>query len=98
MRIVPCVYLLSNSYRGLLYTGMTTYLSQRIWQHKERLQPGFSAQHGLNRLVWYETHETIETAARREKSIKRWHREWKIRLVEKKNPEWRDLSEELLDF
>jgi putative endonuclease len=66
----------------------------RLYQHREELTPGFASHYGVKRLVWFEVHETMESGIRREKSIKRWHREWKIALVEKENPTWRDLAED----
>jgi putative endonuclease len=91
----PCVYILSNHKHGTLYVGMTADLQRRIWQHKGKFVTGFSNVHNLDRLVWYEIHFTIESAALREKALKRWHRKWKIRLIEEKNPEWTDLYCEL---
>ena len=66
-----------------------------MWQHKEGVIPGFTSQYGVSRLVWFELHDTIENAATREKSMKRWRREWKVKLIEKENPEWEDLYEQL---
>jgi putative endonuclease len=91
----PCVYILTNHKHGTLYVGMTTDLQLRIWQHKGKFVPGFTAEHDLNLLVWYELHSTVEAAAHRERAIKRWHRRWKIRLIEEKNPNWKDFYSEL---
>ena len=78
-----------------MYVGVTSNLTQRIWQHKNDLLPGFTRQYGVHRLVWYESHETMETAITREKAIKEWKRAWKIELIEKSNSEWRDLYNDL---
>jgi len=91
---IPCVYLLASSFHSTLYTGVTSALLGRVWQHREEVTQGFTARHGVKRLVWFEVHETMESAIRREKQIKRWHRQWKIELIEKENPSWRDLAED----
>jgi putative endonuclease len=92
----PCVYLLASRRNGTLYVGVTSDLLQRIWQHKNDFVGGFTKRYGVHSLVWYETCGTMETAISREKAIKEWKRAWKIRLIEEKNPEWRDLYNELL--
>ena len=94
MERVPCVYLLASGFHGTLYTGVTSTLVGRIWQHREEVTGGFTKRYGVKRLVWFEVDETMESAIRREKSIKRWRRQWKIELVEKENPTWRDLAED----
>ena len=94
MERVPCVYLLASRFHGTLYTGVTSILLGRVWQHREEITKGFTARYGIKRLVWFEVHETMESAIRREKSIKRWRREWKLDLIEKENPTWRDLAED----
>ena len=91
-----CVYILTNQPRGTLYIGVTSNLPQRIAQHKEKLVEGFSARYGLDRLAWFEMHETAESAILREKQIKKWNRVWKLELVEQANPKWRDLYPEIL--
>ncbi len=90
-----CVYLLANQPRGTLYVGVTSNLPQRIAQHREKVVTGFSAKYGLRRLVWYELHENAESAIVREKQIKKWSRLWKMEMIEKTNPDWRDLYAEL---
>ena len=75
--------------------GVTSNLTQRVWQHKSDLVAGFTARYGVHTLVWYEAHGTMESAIGREKAIKNWKRAWKIALIEKSNPQWRDLYEEL---
>jgi len=89
------VYLLANQRNGILYTGVTSNLVQRSWQHRNKLQAGFTQKHDIHHLVWYETHTDIISAIAREKLIKRWHRKWKIRLIEVMNPYWRDLFEDI---
>ena len=90
----PCVYILANKPNGTLYIGVTSNLVQRVWQHKNDLVEGFSKRYGVHRLVWYEAHESMESAIMREKMLKRWKREWKIRLIQETNPKWSDLYDE----
>jgi putative endonuclease len=89
------VYLLSSKNNGTLYIGVTNDLVRRIYEHKNGLADGFTKKYGIKNLVWYEVHEDIEQAIIREKQIKKWNRAWKIELIQKENPEWRDLSNEL---
>lgn len=89
------VYILASRRNGTLYTGVTSDLVARIWQHREQVFPGFSRKYGCKSLVWFETHDEIDAAIRREKQIKRWRRPWKLRLIEKQNPDWHDLWEDL---
>ncbi|QQP97276.1 GIY-YIG nuclease family protein [Lysobacter enzymogenes] len=91
----PAVYLLASAKNGTLYLGVTSNLIQRIWQHREHLTEGFSDRYSVTRLVWYEQHETMESAILREKRLKKWQREWKIRLIEENNPDWRDLWQDI---
>lgn len=86
----PAVYLPASAKNGTLYIGVTSNLVQRIWQHREHIVEGFSDRYDVTRLVWYEQHETMESAIVREKRLKKWKREWKIELIEKTNPDWRD--------
>ena len=95
MERVPCVYLLASGFHGTIYTGVTSQLPGRIYQHREEITGGFTKRYGVKRLVWFEVHETMESAITREKAIKRWLRMWKIDLIEKDNPTWRDLAEDL---
>lgn len=90
MERTPCVYLLASGFHGTLYTGVSSDLLGRLWQHRE----GFTARYDVKRLVWFEGHERMETAIRREKTIKRWRRQWKIDLIERENSAWRDLAED----
>jgi putative endonuclease len=87
----PAVYILSSGYHGTLYIGVTSDLIKRVWQHKNDFVEGFTKRHGVHRLVWYEQHATMESAIGREKALKKWNRAWKIRLIEERNPQWRDL-------
>ena len=93
---LPCVYILTSRKRGTLYTGVTSDLIKRIWQHKNDLVEGFTNQYDVHSLVWFELHETMESAILREKAIKNWKRDWKIRLIEEENPQWIDLYPGLL--
>ena len=89
------VYLLASQPQGTLYAGMTDDLVRRVWEHKIKAVPGFTAKYGVDRLVWFEIHETLESALRREKQIKEWRRAWKIVLIEENNPHWGDLYQSL---
>ena len=90
------VYILASSRNGTLYIGVTSDLIRRIWEHKEKLAEGFTAQYGVDKLVYYEQFHDAEYAIRREKRLKKYNRKWKLDLIEKSNPEWKDLYEELL--
>ncbi|MFZ5491924.1 MAG: GIY-YIG nuclease family protein [Pseudomonadota bacterium] len=92
----PCVYLLASRRNGTLYVGVTSNLIKRVWEHKNHVVEGFTDKYGVDRLVWYEPHPTMESAIRREKAIKEWKRAWKLALIEKSNPGWDDLYEGLL--
>ena len=87
----PCVYILANKRNGTLYVGVTSDLMRRIWEHKNGLIEGFTRRYGVHILVYAERHETMLAAIQREKQLKRWRRAWKIELIERSNPEWRDL-------
>ncbi len=78
-----------------MYVGVTSNIVQRVWQHKNDLVQGFTKRYGVHTLVWYESHETMNSAITREKAIKEWQRAWKIALIEKDNPVWRDLYEDV---
>lgn len=92
----PCVYLLTSERNGTLYVGVTSDPVRRIWQHREHVMDGFSAKYETTMLVWFELHDTMELAIRREKRIKKWSREWKLRLVEASNRYWRDLWSDII--
>jgi putative endonuclease len=89
------VYILASKRNGTLYTGVTSDLIQRVWQHKNDLVAGFTKKYVVNNLVYYEVHENAEAAIAREKRIKKWCRAWKLRLIEEKNPQWEDLYEDI---
>jgi len=90
------VYLLASRREGTLYLGVTRDLVRRTYQHKEKLLPGFTSRYDVGRLVWFEVYDDPTTAIEREKQIKKWRRDWKIALIEKENPEWRDLYPEIV--
>jgi len=90
-----CVYIMASKKRGVLYIGVTSDLIKRNWQHREGTG-GFTKDYWVKRLVYYEMHETAESAITREKQLKKWNRDWKIRLIEEANPAWLDLSREIL--
>jgi putative endonuclease len=93
--INPFTYIVASQRNGTIYTGVTSDLERRIWQHREGILPGFTQRNGVKILVWFEQHGTIESAITREKQIKAWKRDWKLALFEESNPEWRDLAEDL---
>ena len=90
------VYILANRRNGTLYIGVSKNLERRMYEHQHGLLPGFTEKYGVTRLVYFEHTELVEAAIAREKQLKRWNRQWKIELIEKDNPEWRDLSEDWL--
>ncbi|MEN6433594.1 MAG: GIY-YIG nuclease family protein [Smithella sp.] len=90
------VYILASRKKGTLYIGVTSDLARRIYEHKYDLVEGFTKQYKVHSLVYFEITESIESAIDREKKLKKWNREWKIRLIEKSNPEWRDLYSEVI--
>ena len=85
------VYILASGLGGTLYVGMTNDLVRRVHEHKSKTVPGFTRRHHVDRLVWFERHETAEAAIRREKRLKKYNRAWKIQLIEDTNPDWHDL-------
>jgi putative endonuclease len=89
----PAVYILTSRKNGTLYVGVTSDLIKRIWEHKNNLADGFTKLYGIHQLVWYEMHETMESAITREKKLKNWKRAWKLELIEQSNPDWKDLYE-----
>jgi putative endonuclease len=90
------VYILASRRNGTLYIGMTDDIAKRVWQHREGIVPGFTKRYGVKTLVWVEEHESRESAFLRERQMKKWNRAWKIQFIEKDNPAWRDLWDELL--
>ena len=91
----PCVYILANKQNGTLYTGVTSHLQKRLQEHQSGIVPGFTNKYHIHRLVYYELYEDMYTALSREKQIKGGSRKKKLELIEKDNPLWRDLSNEL---
>lgn len=89
------VYMLASKKDGVLYTGVTSNLGKRTWEHKEGVADGFSKKYWVKKLVYFEVFDDIEQAILREKRIKKWNRAWKVELIEKMNPEWNDLFEEI---
>jgi putative endonuclease len=89
------VYVLASKPNGTLYIGMTDDLARRVWQHRTGAFAGFSQRYGVKTLVWFETHESRETAYLRERQLKKWNRQWKLALIERTNPKWRDLWDEI---
>ncbi len=87
---LPAVYILASKRNGTLYIGVTSDLVKRIWEHKNNLVKGFTARYNVHQLVWYEMHESMESAIQREKRLKGWKRDWKMELIEKTNPDWQD--------
>ncbi len=90
------VYIMASKRNGTLYTGVTSNLAQRVWQHKQKMVEGFTEKYGVTMLVYYEIFEDAESAIIREKRIKKWRRAWKLQLIEKKNPDWKDLYKEII--
>jgi putative endonuclease len=90
------VYILASKRNGTLYTGVTSDLIKRTWQHKAREIKGFTSKYGVDQLVYYEIHSDIMEAIKREKNIQAWKRNWKLRLIEEKNPNWDDLYSSIL--
>ena len=93
MERIPSVYLLASGFHGTLYAGVTSNLLGCVWQHREEVTGGFTKRYSVKRLVWFEVHDSMETAIWREKKVKRWRRDWKIKLIKAENPTWRDLAE-----
>jgi len=90
------VYILASKRNGTLYIGMTHNLIHRVYQHKGDLVEGFTKEYGVHMLVYYEQTDSVHSAIMREKQLKKWNRQWKIQLIEKQNPEWRDLYDDLV--
>lgn len=85
------VYILASKRNGTLYTGVTSNLVQRVWQHKQNIIKGFTKKYNVKKLVYFEVHTNAESAITGEKRIKKWRRTWKLELIEKNNPHWKDL-------
>jgi putative endonuclease len=89
------VYILASACYGNLYVGVTSDLVKRVWQHREGVVEGFTKKYAIRQLVWFEVHSSIVAAIAREKQIKKWHRDWKVNLIQSVNPGWRDLYEDI---
>jgi putative endonuclease len=89
------VYILASERNGTLYTGVTSDLAGRVYEHRNGLVEGFTKKYKIHRLVWYEAHESADSAIKREKQVKDWKREWKLQCIDKSNPFWDDLYETL---
>ena len=92
----PVVYILASKRNGTLYTGVTSNLAKRIWKHKNNQLEGFTKKYQIHMLVYYEVHEDMYEAITREKQIKKWNRKWKLDLIEKMNPQWKDLWSDIV--
>ena len=92
----PTVYILASERNGTLYTGVTSDLVKRVWEHRSNMVEGFTKRYGVHHLVWYEVHENMESAILREKRIKDWKRSWKLKLIEGMNPKWQDLYDSIV--
>ena len=88
----PCVYIMASGHCGTLYIGVTSSLVARIWQHRNNALPGFTSKHHVHTLVHFELFGDMQRAITREKQLKRWHRQWKINLINENNPPWADLA------
>lgn len=91
MEKLSYVYIMASDLYGTLYIGVTSDLIRRVWQHREGVAEGFTKEYSVKKLVWFEQHNDIYAAITREKQIKQWRRDWKVELIQKKNPLWRDL-------
>ena len=96
MERAPFVYILASGFRGTLYIGVTSDLMRRIWEHRSGVRSGFPGRYAVYRFVHCEAFGDMEAAISREKQLKRWHRQWKINLIERENPDWRDLALEFV--
>ncbi len=92
----PAVYIMASKRNGTLYTGVTSNLPARAWEHKNSATEGFTDKYSVHLLVYFEVHEDMNSAIEREKQIKQWKRQWKLELIEKDNPEWKDLYEDIV--
>ncbi|MFA6391329.1 MAG: GIY-YIG nuclease family protein [Patescibacteria group bacterium] len=90
------VYIMASKKNGTLYIGVTNNIIRRVYEHKNNEVEGFSKKYKVHRLVYYEQTENVESALNREKQLKKWNREWKINLIQKENPNWKDLYNELI--
>jgi len=91
----PAVYILASKRNGTLYIGVTSDLQKRSWEHKNDLLDGFTKKYGVHQLVYYELHDNVVSAITREKQLKKWNRAWKLELIERGNPDWNDIWQEI---
>jgi putative endonuclease len=91
----PCVYILASKRNGTLYVGVTSDIARRAWEHRSEIVEGFTKRYAAHHLVHVQFHDTMPDAILREKQIKKWRRSWKLELIERDNPQWRDLYEDL---
>ena len=96
MKKQPAVYILASKRNGTLYIGVTSDLTKRVWEHKNGMVAGFTNRYSVHQLVWYEMHESMESAIQREKSMKEWKRAWKLELIESANADWEDLYDSII--
>jgi putative endonuclease len=96
VRKQPCVYILASKPNGTLYTGVSSDLVKRVYEHKNGLANGFTKKYNVHRLVYFELHEHMNAAITREKQIKKWNRAWKLELIEKSTPQWKDLYDDIV--
>ena len=89
------VYLLASKKHGTLYLGVTNDIVRRVYEHRRKVVKGFTSRYGVDKLVWFEIYDDVEMAIAREKELKKWRRDWKIRLIEEQNPEWDDLYDRI---
>ena len=92
----PAIYILASKRNGTLYIGVTSNLVKRVWEHKNDKATGFTRRYQVHRLVWYELHQSMESAIEQEKRLKEWKRKWKLELIEGMNPDWEDLYQRIL--
>lgn len=93
----PALYILASKRNGTLYIGVTSDLVKRVWEHKNNAIEGFTKKYGVHTLVYYELLDDMESAITREKQMKKWRRMWKVKLIQKNNPNWKDLWNDILD-
>jgi len=91
-RVFIATYIMASGRNGTLYVGMTANLFARVWKHRTGTFEGFTRDHGVTRLVWFERHAAVTQAIAREKRLKKWNRDWKLKLIEDANPQWLDLA------
>jgi putative endonuclease len=92
----PCIYILASKPNGTLYIGVTSDLARRVWEHKTDAVPGFTSRYGVHILVYVEFHDVMSDAISREKQIKKWNRAWKLQMISRSNPSWRDLFDDIV--